>query len=83
MLGVPLLLIYFAGKKFISWYKAEIADTISLWVAFIVLAVSVVFGKELNELFSINLILFNCLIHLVYCGFRHYIRGCKKNRGYY
>lgn len=53
------------------------------WAAFIVLAVSVVFGKELNELFSINLILFNCLIHLVYCGFRHYIRGCKKNRGYY
>lgn len=83
MLGVPLILIYFAGKKFISWYKEEIADTISLWAAFIVLAVSVVFGKELNELFSINLILFNCLIHLVYCGFRHYIRGCKKNRGYY
>ncbi len=83
LLGVPLLLIYFAGKKFIRWYKEEIADTISLWAAFIVLAVSVVFGKELNELFSINLILFNCLIHLVYCGFRHYIRGCKKNRGYY
>ena len=83
MLGVPLLLFYFAGKKFIKWYKAEIADTISLWTAFIVLAVSVVLGEELNELFSINLILFNCLIHLVYCGFRHYIRGCKKNRGYY
>jgi hypothetical protein len=81
--GVPGLLIFFAGRKYIEWYKKEIADHISLWVAVIVLAITIFFAEDISSILSFNLIWLNIIVHLIYCAGRAYVRGCKRNRGYY
>ena len=83
LIGVPTSIIYFATKKYITWYKEEICDSISLWVAVIALALSIFLSDELKLLVPINLIAANIIAHLIYSGIRAYIRGCKRNRGYY
>ena len=83
LIGIPALIIYFATKKYITWYKEEICDSISLWVAVIALALSIFLSDELKLLVPINLITANIIAHLTYSGIRAYIRGCKRNRGYY
>ena len=81
--GVPALLIYFTGRKYIEWYKKEIADHISMWVAVIMLAITIFFAEEITSILSINLIWLNIIVHLIYSAGRAYVRGCKRNRGYY
>ena len=81
--GVPGLIIYFAGRKYIKWYKEEIADHISMWVAVIVLAITIFFAEDISSILSINLIWLNIIVHLIYSAGRAYVRGCKRNRGYY
>ena len=81
--GVPGLLIYFTGRKYIEWYKKEIADHISMWVAVIVLAITIFFAEAISSILSINLIWLNIIVHLIYSAGRAYVRGCKRNRGYY
>lgn len=83
LIGIPALILYFATKKYITWYKEEICDSISLWVAVIALALSIFLSDELKLLVPINLITANIIAHLTYSGIRAYIRGCKRNRGYY
>ena len=81
--GVPGLLIYFTGRKYIEWYKKEIADHISMWVAVIVLTITIFFAEDISSILSINLIWLNIIVHLIYSAGRAYVRGCKRNRGYY
>lgn len=81
--GVPGLIIYFAGKKYIEWYKEEIADHISMWVAVIVLAITIFFAEDISSILSFNLIWLNIIVHLIYSAGRAYVRSCKRNRGYY
>ncbi len=81
--GIPELIIYFIGKKYIKWYKEEIADHISMWVAVIVLAITIFFAEAISSILSINLIWLNIIVHLIYSAGRAYVRSCKRNRGYY
>jgi hypothetical protein len=81
--GIPGLIIYLIGKKYVEWYKKEIADHISMWVAVVTLAITIFFAEEITSILSINLIWLNIIIHLLYSAGRAYVRGCKKNRGYY
>lgn len=83
LIGIPALIIYFSTKKYITWYKEEICDSISLWVVVIALALTIFLSDELKMLVPINLIATNIIAHLTYSGIRAYVRGCKRNRGYY
>lgn len=77
--AAPLSLFYYVGRKFLIWYKEQIADNISLWTAFVTLAVSIFLGSEIRSFLPVNLILLNVVVHLIYCGVKAYIRGCRKN----
>ena len=83
LVSIPSLIIYFVSKKYITWYKEEICDSISLWVTVIAFALTIFLSDELKMLIPTNLITTNIIVHLTYSGIRAYIRGCKKNRGYY
>lgn len=83
LIGIPVLIIYFSAQKYITWYKEEICDSISLWVAVISLALTIFLSAELKLLIPINLIVTYIITHLIYSGIRAYVRGCKRNRGYY
>lgn len=82
MIILAVAIIYMI-YRYIRWYKQEIADYISLFVAFSTFAISTTLSEYVKEHLSINLIALNIIIHLVYTGFRHYYRECRKNRGYY
>lgn len=77
--GIIIYLIY----RYIKWYKEEIADYISLFVAFTTFAISTTLSGYIKAGLPINVILLNIIIHLTYTGFRHYYRECRENRGYY
>lgn len=83
LIGIPVLIIYFSAQKYITWYKEEIFDSISLWVAVIALVLTIFLSAELKLLIPINLIVTYIITHLIYSGIRAYVRGCKRNRGYY
>ena len=80
MIAAPLILLYYVGGKFLVWYKEQMADNISLWITLVTLAGSILLGSEISGLLSMNLILLNVVIHLIYCGIRKYIRGCRENQ---
>ena len=80
MIAAPLAMFYYVGRKFLIWYKEQMADNISLWTAFVTLAVSIFLGSEIRSFLPMNLILLNVVVHLIYCGVKVYIRGCRKNR---
>ena len=89
LFSIPILIaitieavVVLLGDKYIKWYKEEIADYISLFVAFITLAISTTLSEYVKAFLPINLIALNIIIHLIYSGFRHYVIGCKRNRGY-
>ncbi|MBR6402257.1 MAG: hypothetical protein IKS48_02605 [Eubacterium sp.] len=82
ILSIPIIIAFLSAKKYITWYKEEISDSISLWVAVIVLALTIFFSEEIKQLIPVNLILLNIIAHLSYSGFRAYVRGCKRYRGY-
>ena len=83
LMAVPLVAFYFAGKKFVAWYRVELADIISLWEVFAVLAVTIFLAEEIKGLLPLNLLLLNIVGHIAYCGIREYVRGYRRNRGYY
>ena len=89
LFSIPILIaitieavVVLLGDKYIKWYKEKIADYISLFVAFITLAISTTLSEYVKAFLPINLIALNIIIHLIYSGFRHYVIGCKRNKGY-
>ena len=80
LMAVPLVAFYFAGKKFVAWYRVEFADVISLWEVFAVLAVTIFLAEEIKGLLTLNLLLLNIVGHIAYCGIREYVRGYRRNR---
>ena len=61
----------------------DYADTMSLAVFLISLAVSVYFAEPIRAVIPINLLLLLILVHIVYVLIRWYVKGCKRSRGYY
>ena len=83
IVAIPIIISFIAVKKYVTWYKEEIYDSISLWVAVVTLALTIFLSDVIKGLIPINLICINIIIHLTYNGIRAYIRGCKRYRGYY
>lgn len=82
MLGVGFLIFLGASKVF-EFYTEDYADTMSLAVFLISLAVSVYFAEPIRVVIPINLLLLLILVHIVYVLIRWYVKGCKRSRGYY
>ena len=61
----------------------DYADTMSLAVFLISLAVSVYFAEPIRVVIPINLLLLLILVHIVYVLIRWYVKGCMRSRGYY
>ena len=82
--AIPLLLfvVAFASKVF-EFYTEDYADTMSLAVFLISLAVSVYFAEPIRAVIPINLLLLLILVHIVYVLIRWYVKGCMRSRGYY
>ena len=70
------------GKVF-EFYTEDYADTMSLAVFLISLAVSVYFAEFIRAVIPINLLLLLILVHIVYVLIRWYVKGCMRSRGYY
>lgn len=81
-IGVGFLIFLGASKVF-EFYTEDYADTMSLAVFLISLAVSVYFAELIRALIPINLLLLLILVHIVYVLIRWYVKGCKRSRGYY
>lgn len=64
-------------------YTEDYADTMSLAVFLISLAVSVYFAEPIRAVIPINLLLLLILVHIVYVLIRWYVKGCMRSRGYY
>ena len=64
-------------------YTEDYADTMSLAVFLISLAVSVYFAEFIRAVIPINLLLLLILVHIVYVLIRWYVKGCMRSRGYY
>lgn len=63
--------------------KLEFADTWSLLVFLVSLALSIFFADEIRAFVPINLLLLNILVHAFYVLIRWYVKGCRQSRGYY
>lgn len=72
-------------KHFVHSYHEDedYADTMSLAVFLISLAVSVYFAEFIRAVIPINLLLLLILVHIVYVLIRWYVKGCMRSRGYY
>lgn len=81
-IGVGFLIFLGASKVF-EFYTEDYADTMSLAVFLISLAVSVYFAEPIRAVIPINLLLLLILVHIVYVLIRWYVKGCKRSRGYY
>lgn len=81
-IGVGFLIFLGASKVF-EFYTEDYADTMSLAVFLISLAVSVYFAEFIRALIPINLLLLLILVHIVYVLIRWYVKGRKRARGYY
>lgn len=81
-IGVGVLIFLGASKVF-EFYTDDYADTLSLAVFLISLAVSVYFAEPIRAAIPINLLLLLILVHIVYVLIRWYVKGCKRSRGYY
>ena len=81
-IGVGVLLFLGASKVF-EFYTDDYADTLSLAVFLISLAVSVYFAEPIRAVIPINLLLLLILVHIVYVLIRWYVKGCMRSRGYY
>ena len=69
--------------KVFEFYTEDYADTMSLAVFLISLAVSVYFAELIRAVIPINLLLLLILVHIVYVLIRWYVKGCMRSRGYY
>ena len=81
-IGVGFLIFLGASKVF-EFYTEDYADTMSLAVFLISLAVSVYFAEPIRAVIPINLLLLLILVHIVYVLIRWYVKGRKRARGYY
>lgn len=85
-IGVGFLIFLGASKVF-EFYTEDYADTMSLAVFLISLAVSVYFAEPIRAVIRavipINLLLLLILVHIVYVLIRWYVKGCMRSRGYY
>lgn len=81
-IGVGFLIFLGASKVF-EFYAEDYADTMSLAVFLISLAVSVYFAELIRAVIPINLLLLLILVHIVYVLIRWYVKGCMRSRGYY
>ncbi|MDY5166514.1 DUF6040 family protein [Dielma fastidiosa] len=81
-IGVGFLIFLGASKVF-EFYTEDYADTMSLAVFLISLAVSVYFAELIRAVIPINLLLLLILVHIVYVLIRWYVKGCMRSRGYY
>ena len=81
-IGVGVLIFLGASKVF-EFYTDDYADTLSLAVFLISLAVSVYFAEPIRAVIPINLLLLLILVHIVYVLIRWYVKGCMRSRGYY
>lgn len=81
-IGVGFLIFLGASKVF-EFYTEDYADTMSLAVFLISLAVSVYFAEPIRVVIPINLLLLLILVHIVYVLIRWYVKGCMRSRGYY
>lgn len=81
-IGVGFLIFLGASKVF-EFYTDDYADTLSLAVFLISLAVSVYFAEPIRAVIPINLLLLLILVHIVYVLIRWYVKGCMRSRGYY
>ena len=81
-IGVGFLIFLGASKVF-EFYTEDYADTMSLAVFLISLAVSVYFAEPIRAVIPINLLLLLILVHIVYVLIRWYVKGCMRSRGYY
>ena len=77
------VLIFLGASKVFEFYTDDYADTLSLAVFLISLAVSVYFAEPIRAVIPINLLLLLILVHIVYVLIRWYVKGCKRSRGYY
>ena len=73
----------FEAKAMFEFYTEDYADTMSLAVFLISLAVSVYFAEPIRAVIPINLLLLLILVHIVYVLIRWYVKGCMRSRGYY
>ena len=81
-IGVGFLIFLGASKVF-EFYTEDYADTMSLAVFLISLAVSVYFAELIRAVIPINLLLLLILVHIVYVLIRWYVKGCMRSKGYY
>ena len=72
-----------ATSTLLEFYTEDYADTMSLAVFLISLAVSVYFAEPIRAVIPINLLLLLILVHIVYVLIRWYVKGCMRSRGYY
>ena len=77
------VLIVIVEKKVMKVYRENCWDVVSVGMAVISLAVAVYFGDWIKVLVKLNLIALLLLVQAVYIGFRVYVKGCKRARGYY
>lgn len=81
--GGVVVLLFIGVSKAYEFYKEDYADTLSLAVALISLAVVVFFAEPIREAVPVNLLLLLILTHVLYMGVRWYIKGWRRSRGYY
>ena len=81
-IGVGFLIFLGASKVF-EFYTEDYADTMSLAVFLISLAVLVYFAELIRAVIPINLLLLLILVHIVYVLIRWYVKGCMRSKGYY
>ena len=74
---------FYGASKVFEFYTEDYADTMSLAVFLISLAVSVYFAEFIRAVIPINLLLLLILVHIVYVLIRWYVKGCMRSRGYY
>lgn len=79
--GAFVLLIK-GSAKLIKWYKKEYADSVSLGVFLVSLAVTVFFAQELKNILPFNILLILIFTHVLYMGARWYLEGYYDSRGY-
>lgn len=81
--GGVVVLLFIGIFKVFEFYTEDYADTTSLAVALVSLAVSVFFAEPIRVVVPINLLLLLILTHAVYIGVRWCIKGTRRARGYY
>ena len=82
-IAVVGILIVIIEKKVTKLYRENCWDVISVGVTVTSLALAVYFGDWIKELVRLNLVALLLLVQTVYFGIRVYVRGCKRDRGYY